>query len=106
MFKSITENIDNTENTEHNHIIGYSTYIVVWLTLVGLTILTVTSSSFEFGALTLVVAMGIAILKSSLVINIFMHIKYDNKIFLVFIFISLIILLVCFLFTAIDVFFR
>jgi len=93
-------------HTESNHQTGYSTYIVVWLTLVGLTILTVSSSSFELGAITLAVAMLIAVIKSSLVVNIFMHIKFDNKIFLVFIGVAVMILLVCFLFTAVDVFFR
>lgn len=95
-----------SHNTESTHHVGYTTHIAVWLTLVGLTILTVTSSSFELGGLTLVVAMLIAIIKSSLVVNIFMHIKYDNKIFLLFIGVSIMILLVCFLFTAFDVFFR
>ena len=95
-----------SEHTEKNHQIGYSTYIIVWLTLVGLTILTVSSSSFELGTFTLILAMLIAIIKSSLVVNIFMHIKYDNKIFLVFIGVAVTILLVCFLFTAVDVFFR
>jgi cytochrome c oxidase subunit 4 len=93
-------------HTEKSHQIGYSTYIIVWLTLVGLTILTVSSSSFELGAFTLVLAMLIAIVKSSLVVNIFMHIKYDNKIFLIFICVAVLILLVSLTFTAVDVFFR
>jgi hypothetical protein len=35
-----------------------------------------------------------------------MHIKYDNKIFLIFICVAVLILLVSLTFTAVDVFFR
>ena len=93
-------------HSENEHVIGYMPYITIWLTLIGLTILTVSISLFDLGTLTIIVAMIIAIIKSIFVINIFMHIKYDSKVFLGFIIAALVILLVCLVFTATDVFFR
>jgi len=40
----------------HNHIVGYGTYIFVWLTLVTLTALTVTAASFDLGNFSIAVS--------------------------------------------------
>jgi cytochrome c oxidase subunit 4 len=52
--------------------------VVVWLSLVVLTVLTVAATSVDFGAFNLWLAMGIATLKGSLVVLYFMHMRYDR----------------------------
>jgi cytochrome c oxidase subunit 4 len=94
------------EHSEKNHSVGYGTYVLIWLVLVGLTITTVSISGFNFGDVALVVALIIAAIKSSFVINVFMHIKFEEKIFKVFIALALMTLLAVFVLTSFDVFFR
>ncbi len=93
--------IDNHEN--HEHITPYSTYVLVWLALMALTSITVTVAGIDFGMVALAIALLIAAVKSALVINIFMHIKFDEPIFRVFLFVSLFTLIVIFVLTFFDV---
>ncbi|MEW6651983.1 MAG: cytochrome C oxidase subunit IV family protein [Bacteroidota bacterium] len=85
---------------------GYSTYIFVWLGLLAFTSITVTVAGINLGSYTMLVALGIAAIKSVLVINIFMHIKYEEKIFKVFLILSLFTLLVIFILTSFDIIYR
>ncbi|MFA3782058.1 cytochrome C oxidase subunit IV family protein [Melioribacteraceae bacterium 4301-Me] len=93
-------------NKEHKSHSGYSTYILVWISLLALTSITVTVAGVDLGAFTLFVALLIAAIKSGLVINIFMHIKYDEPIFKVFLSLSGFTLLVIFILTFFDVIYR
>ncbi len=90
----------------HAHLIGYGTYVLVWLTLLALTILTVAVAGIDIGEYTLFVAMLIASIKSSLVINIFMHIKFDEPIFKVFLALTGMVLVVVFALMAFDILYR
>ena len=89
-----------------NHHIGYSTYLLVWISLVAFTSVTVAIAGINLGDYTLFVALSIAALKSALVINIFMHIKFEDTIFKVFLGISGFTLLVIFTLTFFDYFYR
>lgn len=92
---------------EHNtHLIPYGTYILVWLSLISLTVLTVTIAGVDFGRLALFIALFIAGVKSTLVISYFMHIKYDDAIFKFFFLVALVTLASIFILTATDIFFR
>ncbi len=83
---------DNTNTHTHEHP-GYGLYVLVWAGLVGLTTITVALAGFNLASLTVVVAMAIAVIKSLLVTNYFMHVKTDSAIFKVFIFVCLAIFL-------------
>jgi cytochrome c oxidase subunit 4 len=85
---------------------GYGTYILVWLALISLTCLTVAVAGFNLAALTVVVALIIAVVKSSLVVNIFMHIRFEDRIFKIFLSVAGVVLFVIFALTFADVFFR
>jgi cytochrome c oxidase subunit IV len=63
----------------HAHIVPVSTYIVVFLTLLVMTGVTVWAANQDFGPLNMVVALGIAIFKATLVILFFMHVKYSGR---------------------------
>jgi cytochrome c oxidase subunit 4 len=91
------------ENTNHSHSHGYGLYILVWLGLLALTSITVTVAGIDFGQLALAIALFIAAVKSSLVINYFMHIKFEEAIFKVFLLVSGMTLLVIFILTFFDV---
>ena len=91
------------ENSNNSHSHGYGLYVLVWLGLLALTSITVTVAGIDFGQLTLAIALFIAAVKSSLVINYFMHIKFEEAIFKVFLLVSGLTLLVIFILTFFDV---
>ena len=97
---------NNKHSSDEQHHIGYGTYILVWVGLLALTSITVTVAGISLGAYTLFVALLIAAIKSSLVINIFMHIKFDEPIFKVFLLVSGFTLFVIFLLTFLDFIYR
>ena len=90
----------------NKHHISYGTYILVWVALLAFTSITVTIAGVNLGRYTLFIALSIAAIKSALVINIFMHIKFDEPIFKTFLGISGATLLVIFLLTFFDFLYR
>lgn len=87
---------------KNNHIVGYGTYIFVWLTLVALTALTVTVANFDLGSFSIVIALGIASIKSLLVMLIFMHLRFDDRVFRIFVFVAFITLAIFLVLTFSD----
>lgn len=67
------------EHLEH-HIIPFGLLSNVMWALIGLTVLTVVTAKFiHLGPFASIVAFGIAAVKASLVLTIFMGLKYDLK---------------------------
>jgi cytochrome c oxidase subunit 4 len=94
------------EGNNNQHHIGYGTYILIWVALLAFTSITVTVAGVNLGRYTLFIALSIAAIKSTLVINIFMHIKFDEPIFKVFVAVSGFTLLIIFLLTFFDFIYR
>ena len=94
------------ENSETKHTNGYGVYILVWMSLLVLTSLTVSVAGINLEQYTLLIALSIAAIKSYLVITIFMHIKFDDPIFKLFIIVSILTLFVIFVLTFVDYSFR
>lgn len=94
------------DDSTHEHIVNYGTYILVWLALLALTALTVTIAGLNLGNLTVVVALVIAMIKSILVVNVFMHIKFDQIMFKIFVLVGILTLLAIFILTFSDYLFR
>ena len=61
------------------HISPKSTYYAIFGALMVLTVITVTVAFINLGALNFPVALGIAIVKATLVILFFMHVKYSSQ---------------------------
>jgi cytochrome c oxidase subunit IV len=59
------------------HIVPVRTYILIFLCLIGLTILTTSVAFVDLGRLNTVAALVIAVTKMLLVILFFMHVKYS-----------------------------
>jgi cytochrome c oxidase subunit 4 len=76
------------------HTPGYGIYILVWLALVTLTGLTAAVAGINFGKLSIVVAISIAVVKSYLVLTEFMHLKSEERPFKIFIFVALLFILI------------
>ncbi len=87
-----------TENTHTNepHVLPLSIYLGIGSILIFLTAVTVYAAGFDFGEFNLLIAMLIATVKASLVAMYFMHLKYDNKLYLL-LFLSAIVFLAIFI---------
>jgi len=62
-----------------SHIVPPRTYYWIFLALVVCTVVTVAVSFYDLGPLNVLVALGIAILKATLVVLFFMHVKYSPR---------------------------
>jgi len=82
---------------EKTHIIPYRTFLLVLSVLITLTLTSVAVTHFYFGTITVGIALLIATVKSSFVLRIFMHLKFDNKLF------STVVILVLLLITAVII---
>lgn len=65
------------EQTQH-HGPGYGVFVGIWGALMALTAVTVWVASVNLGFLNVVVALAVASVKASLVVFVFMHLKYEN----------------------------
>jgi cytochrome c oxidase subunit 4 len=94
--------------TEQEHpIVPYRTFVIVWALLLVLTAVTVTVSRVQLGPLNIVAALGIASVKSALVIFFFMHLKYERlEAFKTFLLATLLTLAVFMGMTFFDVLYR
>jgi caa(3)-type oxidase subunit IV len=67
----------------HHHILPVRTYMLVGGALLLATVLTVFQAQLHLGATSLVIAMIVAAAKGSLVALVFMHLKWDSKLYAV-----------------------
>jgi cytochrome c oxidase subunit 4 len=65
-------------HAEH-HVVSWRVYVLIFATLSVLTGVTVLVTGFDFGPLNLLVALGVAVTKASLVVLYFMHARYSPK---------------------------
>jgi cytochrome c oxidase subunit 4 len=70
----------NSEETKA-HIVGYPVLFAVWAALLGLTWLTVGLSGTGLGSFVIIAPFLIASIKAFLVVDYFMHLKYESGFF-------------------------
>lgn len=94
-------------SSKNHHLTDHKkTYIAVFIILLILTAITLKVAYHDYGVLNIVVAMGVATIKGSLVCLFFMHLKYDKRLNQV-VFISAFVFLALFVgLTASDEWFR
>ena len=97
-----------SENKKHtHHIIPIQIYLKVFAALMVLTVLTILAAEIDLpGSFNIILAMFIAIVKSTLVLMFFMHLYYDNKTNLLFFLGSVLFLIIFIAFTYFDIGFR
>lgn len=66
---------------EQNHIVPYRTFLYVLALLIVLTLTSVGVTRIYLGTMTVFIALLIAAIKSSFVLRIFMHLKFEKKVF-------------------------
>jgi cytochrome c oxidase subunit IV len=71
------------------HILPRSLYFGIFGALMVLTVLTVAAAFVNLGPLNIVAALGIAVVKASLVVLFFMHVKYSSRLTWVVVFAGL-----------------
>jgi cytochrome c oxidase subunit IV len=96
----------HTSGHAEHHVVNYGVNILVWIGLIALTAITVSVSGINLGSLTLAIALIIATIKTMLVVNFFMHIKFDSVLFKIFIAVCIITFIIMFVFTFFDLTFR
>ncbi|HWO01117.1 MAG TPA: cytochrome C oxidase subunit IV family protein [Blastocatellia bacterium] len=67
------------------HVVSKKTYFLIFGALMVLTTLTVFIANFDLGPLNVIVALSIAVLKATLVVLYFMHVRYSSKLTWVFV---------------------
>ena len=85
---------------------GYDVYVLTWVALLILTAVTVTVAGMQLGRFSAVTAILIAAIKASLVLYLFMHLKYENKLFRTMVFLTLATFVVFIGITFLDILFR
>jgi cytochrome c oxidase subunit IV len=93
--------------SEHNpHITSFRTQIAVLIVLIMLTFISVAITSFELGPYNTLAAMLVAGVKGAIVMAWFMHLRFDNKIFLIFTVLVITVFLLVLYVTFIDYLYR
>jgi len=91
---------------EQHHVVNYSTYIMVWLALLILTGLTITVAGLNLKNYAIIAAIFIAGFKSTLVLNYFMHLKYETPLFRNMVYVAIFTLVIIIGLTFTDISFR
>jgi len=91
---------------EKNHIIPYQTFIFVLAGLIVLTLTSVAVTKIYLGTLTVIIALLIAAVKSSFVLRIFMHLKFENKMFTIMVISVILLIGVVIFITLMDYLYR
>jgi len=84
------------------HITNYRVYGWVLLALLVLTTLTVTVTWIDLSALTVLIALVIASVKSFVVLRYFMHLRFESRLFTIFVLMVLSIYVLVIILTFFD----
>lgn len=89
-------------HTSESHKVTYGQFFLIYLGLLALTGLTVALAGIDLGRWILLTAMGIAAAKTGLVLNIFMHLKFEDVLLKWFVGVAILILAIFFALTFFD----
>ncbi|MEE9130751.1 MAG: cytochrome C oxidase subunit IV family protein [Phycisphaerales bacterium] len=73
-----SESSQHEAHHEVGHVVPVRILFATGMGLLALTVLTVVAASFDVGNLNIWIALAIAVLKGSLVVMFFMHLRYDR----------------------------
>lgn len=73
---------EHSEQSEH-HIVPVKVYLAVFLALMVLTAITVAVAKFDlehiWGPMNIIIALTVAVIKATLVVLYFMHVRYSSR---------------------------
>ncbi|MBA4311457.1 MAG: cytochrome-c oxidase [Chlorobiaceae bacterium] len=90
------------EEQHTQHSVGYGRYILIWLGLLAFTGITVTLAGIDLGRWVIITSLVIASIKSILVLNVFMHLKFEDKMFKIFVLVAVATLVIFISLTFFD----
>ena len=90
------------ESAHAPHSVSYATYLLIWLGLITLTAITVAVAGIELGRWVIITALGIASIKTLLVLAGFMHLKFEDRVFRLFLGVALLTLAIFLVLTFFD----
>ena len=61
------------------HVVSWRVYVTVFIALVLLTVVTFQAAGHDFGPFNTLIALAIAVVKASLVVLYFMHLRYSSR---------------------------
>jgi len=93
-------------NEEKRSVAGFKTYVIVWLCLLLLTVLTVAVSGMKMGASGSLTSVVIATIKASLILLFFMHLKYERFLITAMLLLTVMTIAVIIGLTFFDVWYR
>jgi cytochrome c oxidase subunit IV len=86
----------NPHAPEKAHADSSGQYILIWIGLLGLTGVTVALAGIGLGRWVIVTALTIASIKSALVLNVFMHLRSEERMFRIFVGVAVLTLTIFF----------
>ena len=95
-----------SKDNEKHHIIPYKTFVFILLALLALTFISILVTNIHLGPLTVITALVLSAVKSTLVLAYFMHLKFDVKIFGILVFGVIMVIGVLIFITFLDYLFR
>ena len=90
-------------HAEGEHVVSVTLYVAIFAALMVLTAITVAVAFVDLGALNATVALGVAVVKATLVILFFMHVKYSSRLTWLVVASGFFFLLIMIAFTLSDV---
>jgi len=94
---------NSPEHPAHaQHTVSYASYLLIWLGLIALTAITVAAAGIDLGRWVIITALGIASIKTLLVLAIFMHLKFEDQVFRIFLAVALVTLAIFIVLTFFD----
>jgi cytochrome c oxidase subunit 4 len=100
------EHGEQQQHREEAHVVSYGRLFLIWLGLVALTGITVAFAGINLGNWIIITAITIASIKTLLVLNVFMHLKFEDRMFRIFVLVALATLLIFIVLTFFDYAFR
>jgi cytochrome c oxidase subunit 4 len=91
---------------QETHIVGTKTFVLVWIALLFLTGLTIEAAELQMGKWSMLANLLIASTKASLVLWIFMHLKYERRLFKLLLLIPIATITIIIGLTFIDIWYR
>lgn len=89
-----------------HHVVPQKVYVLVFVTLLCLTLITVDVAFYNFGWLNIYIALMIATVKATIVVMYFMHVKYSSRLTWVFAIAGIFWMVILFTLTLSDYFTR
>lgn len=89
-----------------HHVVPQKIYVLVFVTLLCLTLITVDVAFYNFGWLNIYIALMIATVKATIVVMYFMHVKYSSRLTWVFAIAGIFWMVILFTLTLSDYFTR